>query len=162
MQFLREAASHDGLSGCLTWPFHRNAKGYAGRVDWEGGRDKAASRVLCELVHGPAPSPRHQAAHSCGRGHLGCVSGGHVRWATPKENNADKFHHGTMVRGERIYCAKLTSADVRQLRGAHGAGLNQVALAQRFGITPGTVWRILHGKTWKHELHSLCGESRSP
>jgi hypothetical protein len=149
MRFLREvAAHHDGLSGCLEWPFSRRSKGYGGVH--ANGRKAYAARVVCEIVKGPAPSPAHEAAHSCGRGHLGCVSGAHVRWATPKENAADKIQHGTQPRGEKHPRAKLTVVDVQQLRAACRAGLTQRSLSRRFGIHFATVWGIVHGNAWTH------------
>lgn len=75
--------------GCLIWPFARDGKGYGSL-----GK-KGAHRRMCEIVNGPAPTPKHHAAHSCGNGHLGCVHPRHVRWATCSENQMDRFLHGT-------------------------------------------------------------------
>lgn len=87
---------HVGHAGedCLIWPFHRDEKGRA-RVDVDR-HQKNAARVMCEKANGPAPSPEHQAAHSCGKGHEGCVHPGHLLWKTPAENQADRLIHGTM------------------------------------------------------------------
>lgn len=63
-------------------------------VSWPDGRRTTASRIICELVNGPAPSPRHQAAHSCG--HAWCIVGGHLSWRLPAENLADRQRHGTV------------------------------------------------------------------
>lgn len=92
MRWLKSQIAFDG-EDCLTWPFNRNTRGY-GTV----GRHNA-SRVMCELVHGPAPSRSHDAAHSCGLGHKGCVHPKHLRWATKKENQADRYIHGTLSKG---------------------------------------------------------------
>lgn len=77
---------------CLTWPFSRNAAGY-GRI-WVDGGMRTVSRRVCEEVNGPPPTPKHEAAHSCGKGHLACVTKGHLSWKTPKENCADRIIHG--------------------------------------------------------------------
>lgn len=76
---------------CIDWPYAKGPKGY-GLVKW-GGRDARVSRVLCELAHGSAPSPQHQAAHSCG--HSWCVNWRHLAWKTQAQNEQDKRAHGT-------------------------------------------------------------------
>lgn len=74
---------------CIPWPFGRIANGYPNL------NGTYAHRRICEMTHGPAPSGRHHAAHSCGNGHLACVNPNHISWKTPKENEADKLIHGT-------------------------------------------------------------------
>jgi hypothetical protein len=56
---------------CLIWPFGRNSTGY-GLVTIDG-EQTYAHRAMCKRVHGEPPTPEHQAAHSCGRGHDGCL-----------------------------------------------------------------------------------------
>ena len=95
LQWLKNHASHSGKK-CLLWPFGKFANGY-GQVCIKRV-NKVASREMCVLAHGEPPSPEHEAAHSCGNGHLGCVNPRHLRWATPTENASDKSLHRT-VRG---------------------------------------------------------------
>ena len=78
---------------CLLWPYGRVSKGYA--LMTAGGMDRYVHRFVCAAENGPAPTPQHQAAHSCGNGHLGCVSRKHLSWKTQAENEADKIAHGT-------------------------------------------------------------------
>jgi hypothetical protein len=94
--FCEIVLAHEG-DECLSWPYSRNTKGY-GKVRL-GRRSHIVSRLACELVHGPAKSPVYEAAHSCGNGHLGCVNPQHLSWKTRRENEADKFIHGTRSRG---------------------------------------------------------------
>jgi hypothetical protein len=96
-RFFREVVLvYDG-EDCLLWPYGRDGWGY-GRI-WIDGRTHNVHRLACEMEHGLPSDARLEAAHSCGNGHLACVNRKHVRWATPKENSADKFVHGTMYRG---------------------------------------------------------------
>lgn len=127
---------------CLIWPYNRIGKGYAslGR-----GRDCYVHRRLCKEVHGPAPTPAHEAAHSCGRGTSGCVTKRHLSWKTPVENEADKRFHGTDSRGERNGAAKLTEADVRAIRAASGT---QTSIGERFGVEQTTVSGIKRHASW--------------
>ena len=94
---------------CLPWPFACRRRGY-GAVAVEG-KLLPAHRYICECVNGPPPTPKHVAAHSCGKGHEGCVNPRHLRWATYGENEADKIVHGTDGRGERHPMAKLNSQE---------------------------------------------------
>ncbi|MGE0584101.1 MAG: HNH endonuclease [Flavobacteriaceae bacterium] len=122
---------------CLEWPFLRNAQGY-GQVQW-GGRKQLAHRVVCEEVHGGAPSQRHQAAHGCGNS--SCVNPHHLRWATPKENDADKLRHGTLQFGERHPNARLSDDDVDTIRRLRGR-ISQAEIGRMFGIRQSSVSRI--------------------
>ena len=90
--WLRARLDHQG-DECLPWPFSTDDNGY-GIVGYNGKVYKA-SRLMCIFKHGPAPSDEHQAAHSCGNGHLACTSPNHVFWRTPLENRLESNEHGT-------------------------------------------------------------------
>jgi DNA-binding CsgD family transcriptional regulator len=132
---------------CLIWPYYRTPKGYARlMVD---GRSKWVSRLVCEAACGSPPSPLHQAAHSCGNGHLGCVNPTHVRWATPSENEADKIRQGRVrgPRGAQVGTAKLTPDSVRRVRQLSSA-MGPSQLARTFGVHERTIRNILSGLHW--------------
>lgn len=143
--FLEQAKSYQGKE-CLIWPYGRDLAGY-GRV-WKNGRMAMAGRVICEFVHGEAPTPLHEAAHDCGNGHLGCISPKHMKWATRQENVDDSRRHGTIALGERCGTSKLTEANVREIRLLLGTML-QKDIAKLFGISPGTLSSLVHGNTWE-------------
>lgn len=130
---------------CLTWPFGTRADGRGAiLID---GRHQYAHRHMCLLAHGEAPSPDYETAHSCGRGHFGCVNPKHLRWATRSENCNDRTIHGTQNRGERCGNAKLTETDVRTIRSLQGIE-DQRELASRFGVTATTIGSIHNRKLW--------------
>jgi hypothetical protein len=133
---------------CLTWPFRKNIYGRA--VIGSEGRSKQAHRWICEIVHGEPPTPKHHAAHSCGKGHEACVNPNHLRWATAKENFADKVVHGTNQCGERHGCAKLTEEQVLEIRRRSAAGETNAALSKEFGVVPSAIWNIFNRKRWAH------------
>lgn len=145
MRYFREVVlTYDG-DQCLTWPFSRNDSGYGKlRVD---GRDHRVTRLVCEHINGPAPSPLHEAAHSCGRGHGGCVAKRHLSWKTPKENQADKLIHDTHRRGERQPRSKLTERDVHEIRATKGK-VSQREIAAKFGVNQTTISHIHAGRIW--------------
>ncbi len=144
-RFFRETVLTYEGNECLAWPFWCDENG-RGKVRWDGW-DQIVSRLVCEMVKGPPPTPEHQAAHSCGRGHLGCVTKGHVSWKTPVENNADKIAHGTHTRGEDHSVAKLTEAQVIEIRALRGAK-SQRLIAEQFGVTQSQVCQIHTRKSW--------------
>jgi hypothetical protein len=92
-RFLAIAAAYRG-DECLIWPYGKVGDGYAAIRD--GEKKIQVHRRVCEIVHGKPPSPSHLAAHSCGNGHLGCISPNHLRWATHKENMQDRFMHARL------------------------------------------------------------------
>jgi O-acetyl-ADP-ribose deacetylase (regulator of RNase III) len=81
----------------------------------------------------------------------GCVNPDHLRWGTRLENAADKVAHGTMARGERVGSAKLTAAQVEEIRERYAAGgIAQEALGREFGVVHATISRIVSGRSWEH------------
>jgi hypothetical protein len=138
--FLRAnvACDHDA---CVIWPFGRNARGYGLAVI--GGVQTLASRWMCILAHGEPPTPKHEAAHGCGNS--SCVNPRHLRWDTPKGNQADRNPHGTHNRGERNGKTRLTSADVRAIRSAPP---DLKALVSRYGVSKGCISKIRSGTRW--------------
>jgi hypothetical protein len=92
LKLLFSLIGHKG-AGCIIWPFSRTPQGYG--QTFYCGEVMGSHRVMCVLEHGEPPTPEHQAAHSCGNGRGGCINPDHLRWATPKENIAEKFDvHG--------------------------------------------------------------------
>lgn len=130
---------------CLVWPYARNAKGY-GHIKIDG-ETREVHRVVCERVNGPPPTPDHEARHLCGNGHLGCINPGHVTWGTRLENKADELQHGTRNRGRRNGQAKLTEADVLNIRAADGV-MPRHQIGAQYGVTAATVNEIVWGQTW--------------
>ena len=149
MAFL-EAAAASVSDECILWPYASIPAQYGYiRID---GKAQPAHRVVCEMAHGPAPSPDHQAAHDndgqpC-KSPL-CVNPNHLRWATPRENNADKTNHDTLNRGERNSNAKLSEAEVGQILALRGVK-SQREIAEMFDVAQSRVSLIHSGLAWRH------------
>lgn len=133
--------------GCVPWPFSTNNKGYA-QISTGDGKKRLASRVSCERKNGPPPDRKHQAAHECGKGHLGCVAPWHLAWKLPVDNMDDQIRHGTRSRGEHHH-AKLTEREVLEIRSSAGV-VSQATLAITFGISQSAVSKIMRRKIWAH------------
>lgn len=146
--FLAQALEHDG-PGHVLWPYHTDMTYPTITID---GRPRKVARLVLEAKVGPAPSPRHQAAHKPRECHERlCIAWRHLRWATAKENAADRELDGTTARGERVGGAKLTEAKVARIL-ADKRKPKHVApfYAAQFGVSPAAVYAILEGRTWKH------------
>lgn len=144
-RFYREIVRTYEGDDCLIWPFSRDTGGYA-QMPIEGKTGRVHRRI-CMETHGDPPTPKHQAAHQCGRGSSGCVAKRHLSWKTPSQNQMDKVRHGTSNRGENSAKAVLTEASVRRIRLLKGR-LSQREIAKRFGIGSTTAWLVLNRKTW--------------
>ena len=129
---------------CLMWPYARNSNGY-GNISIERSWHRV-SRLACEEEHGPPPTIKHEAAHSCGNGHLGCVTRKHLSWKTSLENKADALAHGTVARGKRLPQTKLTETEVRAIRKLRGEPQKKVAL--KFGVSQSRVSMIQNRVDW--------------
>ncbi len=136
---------HQG-DNCLIWPFGKLSSGHPATVRVDGV-ETLAHRVMCERRNGPPPSPAHEAAHNCGKGHNGCIHPGHLRWATHSENMLDRALHGTDNRGEKHSSARLTREDVLAIRSMKGVKTD-VSIAAEYGITPQYVGTIHARKKW--------------
>lgn len=141
--WLRQHINHEG-EGCLTWPF---AKGRDGRGRLQKDVSPQAHRAMCILAHGEPPSPIHEAAHSCGKGHDACVHPKHLRWAMPVDNAADRKIHGTECRGENKPTSKLRQVDVVKIMGLRGQ-MTQREIGAMFGVDSETVGSIHRQETW--------------
>lgn len=137
-------------------------RGYARVGLRQQGRQKTASvnRLVCRAFHGPAPTATHHAAHNDGDKSNNCKD--NLRWATPKENNADKVAHGTTLtgrphwsvanpanlnKGERNGLAKLTEQDVVQIRQDER---HQRIIAREYGVSQHAIWCVKSRATWRH------------
>lgn len=144
--WLRAYQSHQEQE-CLTWPFAKYHNGY-GKIQVNGSSNMA-SRMMCVIAHGEPPTPLHEAAHSCGNGHLACVNPRHLRWATVMENQADRTMHGRDCPGEKNGRAKLTMKQVERIRALRGV-VRQVDLAVEYGVNQPTISAIQLGRLWSH------------
>lgn len=138
MAFARRAARHTGAD-CLPWPYNANQSGYGliGCRRPDGRRSTTtAHRVVLELVAGPAPAPRMQAAHGCGN--RLCVNPAHLWWAEPADNTADQIADGTRPG------SYLTPEQVREVRASSDP---RAVLATRYGVSVNAIRAAQLGQT---------------
>lgn len=150
-RWIAEHAAYPG-DECLIWPFARSDYGYG--LTTKDGKTASAHRVICETANGPPPQGKHYAAHSCGKGHEGCVNPRHLYWATASQNAFDTIDHGRFkpMQGQLHGMAKLTDVQVVQMRKMKRGGVPNPSLAAQYKVSIGTVRSIVEGRRWKHLL----------
>jgi hypothetical protein len=72
-----------------------------------------------------------------------------LRYATPKQNNADKRAHGTHLSRSSHPGAKLSEADVGAIRRRLAAGDLQRQIADDFNVSRATISAIAVGRSWQ-------------
>lgn len=107
-------------------------------------KDARVCALVCEAWHGPRPEG-NLALHRNGINSYDRP--GNLYWGTALENSADSLQHGTRCHGEQVRTAVLTEDDVREIKGRAGT---HAALAAEYGVSPGAIWQIRAGRTWKH------------
>lgn len=78
-----------------------------------------------------------------------------LRWASRRDNEADKVKHGTLLFGSKIGNSRLKECDVLEIYKLSDAGLTRRFVGKLFRIRPSHVSRIIHGTEWKQLFNSL-------
>ncbi|UPT99334.1 NUMOD4 motif-containing HNH endonuclease [Bradyrhizobium barranii subsp. apii] len=104
-------------------------------------------RIMLETFVGPSPSTRHQGAH--GDGDTSNNRLDNLRWATPKENAADRIKHGKQVRGTSSPNTSLSDIQIDAIRAISARGVGIFLIAAAVGVGATSVGRIVRGETYK-------------
>jgi hypothetical protein len=127
---------YDEKTGCWNWLKSLDLGGY-GKVDI-AGRTRRAHRVYYEDVFGSIPEGL-TLDHLCRN--RKCVNPFHLEAVTTEVNN------------QRSNLATITDDDARAIREEYASSsISQRCLGLKYGITQATVWRIVHGISWKSAL----------
>ncbi len=134
-------------SECWEWKASLGGTGY-GQINLDG-KPLKAHRVAWFLTHGSWPAAL--VCHHCDN--PPCVNPEHLFLGTQKDNVADMLKKGRGVappirRGEAAGPAKLTAAQVDEIRARLACGETTVALARAFGVSQSAVWWIKSGRNW--------------
>jgi hypothetical protein len=131
---------------CIEWQGAKDANGY-GRLTIQQVQ-LYAHRWTWEQAFGAVPEGLC-VCHTCDN--PSCINLDHLWLGTHAENMADaKRKHrsrGGGAHGEAQHLAKLTEADVRDIR---TSSETQVELARRYGVSQGTISNVILRKTWRH------------
>ncbi len=161
----------DKTNTCWEW---RSIKGrnHYGRFH-VGGIDYAAHRVAWIITNGPIPTGLF-ICHHCDN--KACVRPDHLFLGTASENSIDASLKGRNVMQSRPECSSLNGPNKYRPKGEeHGASKLTVAavqfirssypqqsaryLADRFGVHPSSIIRVVSGKLWRHVNGEVSAEN---
>lgn len=106
-------------------------------------------RLVCEAFHGPCPED-----YECGHldGDPTNNKPENLRWITRLENQRHRALHGTTNRGERNGRAKLTDAQMLEIRRRALSGEKYKTIAAEFGVCRSHISNIATGRRAKVSL----------
>lgn len=131
--------------GCIEWQGFRH-RGYG---KFQVKRKSVSShRWIWEYHNGPIPSGL-LVRHKCDN--PPCVNPDHMELGTNMDNARDMVTRGRSMIGSTNHEAKLDEAKVLHiLRSVRDRTATQVDLAETYGVSPGAIAHIVHGRSWKH------------
>lgn len=104
--------------------------------------------LVAEAFLGPKPTPRHEVNHRSG---IKIDNHDHnLEWVTASENRIHRYDvlGSKAAHGEKVGSAKLTEANVREIRARRAAGETCNAIAADYGIRHQHVSRLAIGQRW--------------
>lgn len=146
-------------TGCWEWTGALMGKGY-GEIKIPGTRRQIGAHCLSYLIHVGRIPDGMQVCHACDIMH--CVRPSHLFAGTQKDNLQDMKAKDRHLYGTRNAMAKLSADKVRTLHWLASEGVSQNDIAKAYGVTQGTIWKILHGQRYAdiyREIHGGCGNS---
>jgi hypothetical protein len=116
---------------------------------------RSVHRLVCEAFHGKATRGKNNAAHRDGDKKNNHPK--NVRWASKKENEADKVLHGRHNKGERNGMAILSDKDAANIKRAAASLPRSIGghrikkgaidhLCKKYGVTKACIGNIISGR----------------
>jgi hypothetical protein len=126
---------------------HVNPRGYVQVSLSVEGRTRTAyvHALVAAAFLGPRPDGM-VVRHLDGEGQNNAAS--NLAYGTHQENSDDMERHGTVLRGDRHGCAKLTADQVREIREL-AKRHSRIALARMFRMSDQQISNIVLGHQWR-------------
>lgn len=133
--------------GCWFWTGRLDEHGYGVVTLSSPKRTGRVHRMIWEMERGPIPEGL-SLLHACDTPR--CVNPGHLSIGTQRDNMADAKRKGRMAVGAQHGGARLSDADVLQIRALGSSGRYHYDIAKDFGVSKGQISHIIAGKGWRH------------
>jgi hypothetical protein len=116
------------------------------------GKKRTRPKSVHVLVALAFLGPRPAGLHVCHRnGDKTDNRPENLMYATPAENVRQSVEdHRTFIRGERVHTAKLTAAQVAEIKRRRDVGESLATLSAKFGVAMSNISAIARGRTWRH------------
>jgi hypothetical protein len=135
--------SNDALGPCWNWPWAKTEAGYG--VFNRRGKVLYAHRAQAERTTGQKLGPKDVVRHACDN--PACMRPNHLVVGTQAQNAKDMAERNRGTSGVRNRHAKLTEAQVVEIRNRQG---RVCEIAREFGVSHSIVSTIRSGKNWRH------------
>lgn len=131
---------------CWLWTGYTMPKGHGFLTT--GGQQWLAHRLSWSL-HGHAIPPGMCVLHKCDVAN--CVNPKHLYLGTRQDNVRDRCNRNRTAKGEKNSHAKLTPADVAEIRRIYANIPPQFTeTAKKFGVSAQTISWVAKRRLWKH------------
>ncbi len=139
-------ANHAVNGDCWDWAGSIAPDGY-GRCCYRKNRHFKAYRLSYIVFNGDIPDGMW-VLHQCDN--RKCVNPDHLYLGDRERNTNDMMDRNRSNKGVDRPLAKLNNEKVLQSRKLHNQGNSIQSIADRFGVSHGTIYNAVKGKTWKH------------
>jgi hypothetical protein len=140
-----------GESECWEWAGGKDELGYgAVYISTIAGKRRygRAHRVAYLLIYGEI-NEGLDVLHRCDN--RACCNPAHLFTGTHQDNMQDRNQKGRQARGSKNGRAKLSDADVINLRELYATGdYSTVELSARFGLSSTATEHVISGENWRH------------
>lgn len=141
---MEKRTKHKGPDDCWLWVSTLDSSGYG--MLKVNGRYQKAHRLAYEIRHQKKLGNLF-CLHHCDT--PACVNPKHLYAGTHEDNMRDKMERNP-PRGSNNGNAKLTDADIVQIRKRLAKGETGAAIARDYGMTRQAINQIRRGEKWRH------------
>jgi hypothetical protein len=132
--------------GCWLFTGKIDRLGY-GQIRDEAHKHTPAHRASWRLVNGPIPAGVC-VLHRCDNRR--CVNPAHLFLGTIQDNKRDEVQKGRHLHGVTHWKARITEADVREIRLQFASGVTAKELAAKYTRTTQSIKHIVERRQWRH------------